>query len=121
MADFLPLLETTKAKTRSIDICGVFRPIGLRRIAAGLCPRGAPRAALTLIQLKRHLFAEEARATGWGGRGRHRKLQGLLNSSEVPPLPGPAWIHHLCPPRPFLLLLLPQFTHVPASNKCSKK
>lgn len=77
-------------------------------------PLAETRAATqTLIQLMHRLFAEEGPpATGWGGEGFARQLRGptfagsCMDSPSVPPP------HHLH--------LLPQLTHVPASNKCSE-
>lgn len=73
-------------------------------------------AVLTLIQLKSHLFAEEAAATGWGGqrRGTERFSSAAQRSHlyymDSPSVPSTLLLH----------LLFPQFTHVPASNKCLK-
>lgn len=98
----------------------------IRQIATGFCPWGDPRSSTDSNSIKVPFICRGGPSNRLGRERRQRKLQGLLNSSEVPPLPSPAWIHHLCPlptspPPPLPLLLLPQFTHVPASNKCSKK
>lgn len=42
-------------------------------------------------------------------------------SSEVPPMLGPARIHHLCPLPSTTSSSSSQFTHVPPSDKCSKQ
>lgn len=71
---------------------------------------------LTLIQLKSHLFAEEAAATGWGGRRRGtERFSSAAQWSHLYYMDSPS-----VPSTLLLHLLFPQFTHVPASNKCLK-
>lgn len=65
-------------------------------------------AAMTLIQLMCHLFAEEAQATGWGGEGEAQR-------SHL------CWVLHGFTICATTSSSSSQFTHVSPSNKCSKQ
>ena len=75
----------------------------IHQIATRLCPRGDPRSSADSNSIKVPFICQGGPSNRLGREREselQRKLQGLLNSTEVPPLPGPAWIHHLCRPPP---------------------
>lgn len=139
MADFLPLLETTKEKTRSIDICGVFRPIGLRRIAAGFCPRGAPRSSPDSNSIKAPFICrggpsnrlgrarEAQKASRFAQQLRGPTFAGSCMDSPsvptppLPPPPPPPPVHTCsCLQQMFEEVNLPSFPPPPASSSSHK-